>query len=289
MSPLSPIHFALRPVGSLGCVALCLPLVTGCGTPPLVALEPLKRVAAPAAITLHVTGYCPAPHDSYKQLYAANLSALLRKGELLIDFDRDGVPDTDEATAKLDASSPDTSGQGFGDLASFLTGSARIGVPCDNPGIDSNGDGLDDCARRALSLSRDTFSTVGDGIPDFLKLRAGLDATNPVAGTQNPMGDGISNGDKIRMNIPLLEKATPEVLAYALAYEVSPGKDTGCFDFTVSNIPLAASPNGNLVRIYIVEQTPSAGWKLQSRVVEVPPSTAGGTRLTYRYEEMEKP
>ena len=267
----------------------------GCDKTPVTPLQMIEQSAQLNTININVFQYCPQAENVYKQIFVANLSYILKQGQLLNDYDRDGVTDVDEAGMGLNSLNPDTSGQGFGDLASFIVGEIHIDRPCNSPGVDSNHDGLRDCARQALGLSTTTFTTAGDGVPDYLKARAGLDPKDPEQSMMDPMGDGYTNLQKLQMNLPILETATADQLKFAIQYQVKPSTNNqpGCYDFQFSNIPLASTTNGNYIRLYFVELTPYSGgrtqpgvWALESRFVEISAQQTPGLTLSYQYSNL---
>jgi hypothetical protein len=233
---------------------------TACTNESLVALQPLELLPHPTTITLEITDYCPAKTKQLKDFIVSNFSAVIRKGVLQQDWDRDGIPDSEDSDAYLNIKSrtADTNTDGYSDLLMYWSGISAAQqaylTNCLDPAKDSDGDGLNDCEEALLKTDR--FKLTNDYLTKYLKIRNGINPLSEGTMEQDPDGDGISNYDEIKQHTPIYEYNTPAIQSLAYHYESSFSNDNGklCFGFKVSNIPLTNVSNGNLVMGYIVEE-----------------------------------
>jgi hypothetical protein len=231
----------------------------------------MSQISRPAHkhITVRINHYCASAGNNLGNFYLINASYVIAKGQLLLDSDRDGVPealDTD-ATLGLTPNSAFSISNGFGDLVAFATGMNSISQiklmtyqACTNPRLDTDEDGLSDCAEKSvLKTKQDEFDTDGDGIPDELELRFGLNAIDASDDILNSSGDGFSNLQKIKMQLPIRESTTETLKQEAHEYELIPSASTTssqlCFDLKVTNIPIIPTANGNLAILHLIEKT----------------------------------
>ena len=191
---------------------------------------------------------------------------------------RDGLPDSlktlEEGRYGFTPDLPDWNSDGFGDLLMYLAGitsahqnslycgpAQRISSANDSfeyadarlVGSPRQVVGLRDCEKVFLQLDPTSFDHDDDGIPDYLEIRAGLNPKNPHDVDLSIAGDGSTNLEKVKLNIPVDEAATsqPNTL-YAYKYD-SNFSVTGARKFTVSNIALLQGGLDNFIAIYIVE------------------------------------
>ena len=195
----------------------------------------------------------------------SNLNVRAGVSSLLVDSDRDGIPDDDEDLLGTSPILWDTDADGCGDL---LEGRLRFDplssdCGCSPPVTDEDRDGLNSCEELWLGTTRDIFDSDTDGIPDGIEFSLGL----------NPLGedrlddldfDGVRNGDEVQRHTNP-QADDPEVQSrWAYAYSVvgRPVMDEGrrCYDFRVSNVqfrPVSETPGQpggtNLLRVYFAQ------------------------------------
>ncbi len=241
-----------------------------CFSEPLSTLTVLQTARIPQKrISYLIQSYCASSGMTLSDLFLINSSYVISKGQIQIDTDRDGIPDLFDIDPELGLtpysafSLPD----GFGDLVAFASGATKTSQSklmkygnCTNPHLDSDGDGLSDCAETIiLKTNPNNSDTDGDGIPDELELRFGLNPLDPSDARLSAAGDGITNLQKIKMQLPLRESATSETKLYAHEYELVPvsknNLDRLCFDLKIKNIPIVNMTDGNLIISYISEKS----------------------------------
>lgn len=254
-------------------------IITGCGKPE--ALKPLDAnslAVPPQVMSVRIKGYRPQAGKTFQNLFVSNFSVKAAKGKLELSSSRDGMPDSLKQSLipqygfKID--NPESTTFGFADLLLFNSG---ITIPQQNllycsPNLSfssSNDDftyqdkrfvgspqtflGLRDCEKLYMGLDPKSFNSAGDGIPDYLKLRCGLNPLDKNDAYLSAAGDGVSNLDKCKKNIPIDESATSEanqLFAYQYLTEVQPD---GSVTFTISNIPILNGGQDNFLAFYMTE------------------------------------
>jgi len=244
-------------------VSLVALLITACGKENLVPL--LTRALPPKqkTVTLLVRHYCATPNYRYKDAIASNYSAKVDKGIIVSDFDRDGIPNLYDVDSKLNIAFNfrDTNADGYSDLLMLLGGFTAEAQ--DNlklcPAIyqDTDKDGLTDCEENnLLHTDPQKLDTDGDGIPDFLEVRSGMNPLDPYDGFQDLDLDGYVNSVEVKMNTPLAESPLPEAYDLAFHYEKKRTdlEDLACFDLEVKNVPVVNVSNGNLIVFFFIEE-----------------------------------
>ena len=178
-------------------------------------------------------------------------------GRLVADSDRDGLSDDDEDVRGTDPTKRDSDGDRYGDLFEVRFAEAGFdpndpglpAAPCDD-GADLDGDGLGACEEDFLGTRPRAADSDGDGMPDGIELALGSDPV--VADSSRDLDfDEVDNGEELR-------SGTQPRVADAALYRTSRIRygisDKGviavtrdgqtaerrCYDFTVSDIPLAA-------------------------------------------------
>jgi len=183
-----------------------------------------------------------------KEFIAVNRNSLPTEDGLVPDSDADGLSDREEDELGLDPLNPDTDGDFYNDRLEhqFRTlGLDPLAVDtfptCDDPFIDSDGDGLRDCEEDLLATDPTLFDTDADGFPDWLEFRMG---TNAIFrdGLDDIDIDGAPNGVELRANTdPLSNDARVRAsLAYRYRnFDLGPTPDQRqCYNLRVSNITL---------------------------------------------------
>ena len=149
--------------------------------------------------------YKPQAQVAYQEQFhwAINLTSLYVDGKQEADSDMDGVID------RLDPNplNPRSSGGVLDKLCMMKNGT----TPCIQPFPDCDkqmvGLGLNACdievAKQIYGQTLTGFDTDGDGLPDFLEIRMGLNPTVSDLGLADRDGDGLTNYQEIQMGLNL--------------------------------------------------------------------------------------
>lgn len=247
--------------------------------PTLQKLEVIPMAAPPQTITLKIKAYRPQSGRIFKHLFVSNFSVKAQKGALSESSARDGLPDAvkaaNAAVYGTTTSSAYSSNLYFSDLMLYLSGikvsqqsflycpSSRM-LSSTSDGLISTDNrvsppvpsflGLRDCEKSYLGLDPLKFDFDGDGIPDYLELRCGLNPKNPNDAKLSIAGDGISNLEKCKRNIPIDEDANSQPNQLFAYHYLEKKQDNGSTDFTISNIPILNGGKDNFIAYYLVEQ-----------------------------------
>jgi len=183
-----------------------------------------------------------------KEFIALNRNSLPTENGLVPDSDADGLSDREEDELGLDPLVTDTDGDFFNDRLEHQFQTLGFDplvvdtVPtCDDPFIDSDGDGLRDCEEDLLATDPTLFDTDADGFPDWVEFRNGTNAI--FADSLDDIDiDGETNGVELRENTdPLSNDARVRAsLAYRYRiFDLGPTQDQRqCYNLRVSNITL---------------------------------------------------
>lgn len=250
--------------------------LTGCSDSVLMpAQKPVNT------ITLQILNYCPVSGFTTRDTFAYNASAKITGVNWTTDFDRDGITDSVEQDQNIvgqygiSATLSNTVNPSYSDLVIMkmgLTASAQNLLPnCANPTADIDNDGLTDCEEAYLQTDQQKADTDGDGIPDGVEFRFGLNPKDSYDSFQSIMGDNMTNLEKLKSNIPTSIMAEPRIKIMGLNYTYSAAAATNplpnCKDITVSNIPVVKASNGNKIMVYVVEDkvTSTSGTTILTR------------------------
>lgn len=191
-----------------------------------------------------------------KEFLVYNRNAIPTVDGFLPDTDADGLSDAEELlivdpadpTLTLNPLSADTDGDFFSDKVEHLLRNLgmdpfvpTLPLDCEDPTIDTDGDGLYDCEERLLASDKTLFDTDADGFPDNIEFRAG---TNILFNDNldDLDLDGVNNGKEIRAHTDAT--SNDAVLRAEVAYRYRTtdlGETTdlrNCYDMRVSNITL---------------------------------------------------
>ncbi len=194
-------------------------------------------------------------------LFAQPRTATLAGGEYVSDLDGDGLPDALEADAGTSPILADTDGDGFDDHYELgheadgfdpLLKDAR-GCDPSSPqtagciSVDTDGDGLSQYAEAFFGTSVTTVDSDLDLLPDGLEVRWGLDPLVPNTGDSD--GDGVGDVSEVQRGTDpkTSDAALLDKLGAVLATTAEPPDANGstCYDFTLSHLPVAATPEAN--------------------------------------------
>ena len=210
-------------------------------------------------------------YTSIKRVYTlvnvivSNLNIRAGVGHLLVDSDRDGIPDEEEVEQDTSPVLRDTDEDGCSDLLErrLQFDPLTDDCGCIPPITDDDRDGLNSCEELWLGTARDIYDSDRDGIPDGLEFTQGL----------NPLGDdrlddldfdGVRNGDEVQRHTN--PEADDPLVHARWAYDYSivergvNDESRRCYDFQVGNVqfrPTLDTPDQhmgtNLLRVYFAE------------------------------------
>lgn len=253
--------------------------ITGCGkTDAIQKLDQGSLALAPDTMTVLIKGYRAQAGSTLQNLFVSNFSVRVSHGQLFYSTARDGMDDTLKKTLATNfgfsIASPESVVTGFADLLVFNMGVKTSQQPlifCSGSQMtNTSGDGflyddrrvggkngtflgIRDCEKVQLGLKPKLFDSAGNGIPDYMKLRCGINPTNKNSAFVSTASDGVANIDKCKRHIPLDENAaTQPNQLYAYQYSTQQNGD-GSTDFTVANIPILNGGDQNFLAFYITE------------------------------------
>lgn len=198
-----------------------------------------------------------------KSFFAQAMSSEAGEAGRVVDTDGDGLIDEldNDFTWGTSRYEPDIDGDGFDDFFEVKRRSDGFqpakpdGRGCDpnsplTPGCisrDTDGDGLSQYAEAYLDTRATLVDTDGDGIPDGLESKYGLDPTVRVLGGYDTDGDGLPDPEEFRIGSNPVKPDRPyqEKAGYQYKLTATPEGNHYCYDFTVSNLQLVTPPNRN--------------------------------------------
>lgn len=154
------------------------------------------------------------------------------------DTDDDGFDDTFEVRRFDDGFRPDSKDGRGCDKASPLTPNCQI--------RDTDGDGLSQFAETYLKTRPTLVDSDGDGVPDGMEVRYGLDPNVRLISGIDTDGDGTSDSDEFRMGSNPVSRDRPFQEKGAYQYSITSetmADQSVCYDFRVSNLQLVTPPN----------------------------------------------
>jgi hypothetical protein len=211
-----------------------------------------------------------ASRNVLKSLLVQPLSSEAGPVDRVVDSDGDGLPDdvdTDYPNKPLPTSPyfADTDGDGFDDAFEVrhadngFRPDIKDGRGCDpasplTPNCkvrDTDGDGLSSYAEEYLKTFPTLVDSDGDGIPDGLEVKYGLNPLARNAGGLDTDGDGVSDADEFRLGSNPIKRDNEyqdrNGFQYALSSEIQ-ADNSVCYDFTISNVQLVTPPNRSGLR-----------------------------------------
>ena len=243
----------------------------------LVPLDVNAQGVAPVTTSILIQNYKPQVGNTLKNIFVSNFSVIAKNGQLQYSTARDGLPDptklTLNSTYGFNTNSPESAVTGFPDLLVFKSGltiSKQNSLNCAPSQMGSStGDwfqysdyrqggalttiGLRDCDKLYIGLKPTSFDSNNNGIPDYLEMRCGMNPLSPIQSTLSAAGDGVSNLQKCRLNIPIDESASTSAnQLYAYVYTNTNNPD-GTTNISVTNIPVLNQAQDNMIAIFVVE------------------------------------
>ncbi len=196
-----------------------------------------------------------------KSFFVQALSSEPGESARQVDTDGDGLVDEfdNDFTHGTNRFVIDTDEDGFDDLFEVrraddgFRASVKDGRGCDpasplTPGCqlrDTDGDGLTSWAEAYLKTVQTLVDSDGDGIPDGLEVKYGLDPKQRLLNGLDTDGDGTPDGEEFRIgsNPVSRDRAFQEKSAYQYKITSQVVDRHVCYDFTVSNLQLVTPPN----------------------------------------------
>jgi len=254
-----------------------------------------------------------ASKNVLKSLIVQSLRSVPAVTERKVDSDGDGLPDDVDQSYVNGTSQfqPDSDQDGFDDNFEVMHRSEGFDPAkkdlrgCDpnsplTPGCqywtDTDGDGLSQYAEIYLKTNAGLVDTDGDGIPDGIEVRYGLDPLTSNNGMDTD-SDGIGDLEEIRAGT---DPSRPDRSLYDLSavqytYTATDQSDGSvCYDYAVSGLELVTPPNSvstqegfNLFKVWFAEAPQSAVstdygvWKVACAWAQYSPSlgNASGVRV----------
>lgn len=265
----------------------------------LIRLEEMRPPGPVDTVSVEIKRYCPAVGRSFKNLFVKNAMVKVQQGRLKIDSDGDGLTDEMEdannAGFNINKTKYDTNNDMFSDLLMILQGintTQQLNLACTDQ-TDSDGDGivwldpsnntqkfigLRNCEETRLTHTDPSkFDTDGDGIPDYFELRCGLNPLNPTDSQIDTDGDGVLNINECRKNTPIDENNnSSNIKTFEYNYSLTADlQNPGCYNFTISNIPVLNGGNGNLLIFNFIENDSATIPHLWTNFMVLPSNSNG--------------
>jgi len=264
---------------------------------PLLPLVQEGLKANQKTVTLKMNNYCLNASMEASGFFAINMSMKVEDGGAYIDFDRDGIPNyRDEGIAlNIALDDGDSNDDGYSDLMIFLAGisapeQVHLQSKCEDHTADSDHDGLTDCEETLLKTSLVNFDTDGDGIPDYLEVRFGLDPLDAIDASLDTDGDGVNNFNEVKANTPV-DESNHNGIIKALEMKYDTFQTTTlpqvCYSYQISNVSIVASSNANMIRLYFIEKqkTNLNNTTLKIINLQIDPSVLSHATLEFNFDD----
>lgn len=226
-----------------------------------------------------------ASQNVMKTIMLQSLTSVPSEEKRIVDSDGDGLPDDFDNTFSHGTNSftADSDGDCFDDqfeirraTEGFLAGNDKDTRGCDpnSPASldctcqDTDGDLLSQYAEAYLKTRGGLVDSDGDGVPDGLEARYGLNPLFRAEAGLDTDGDGITDYDEFRAGSDPTRQDTAFFEKYGYQYEVTSETMTDgsiCYDFTISNVQMVTPPpragqrqGYNLFRVWFA-QAPESG------------------------------
>ncbi|PWU15571.1 MAG: hypothetical protein C5B49_11630 [Bdellovibrio sp.] len=234
--------------------------------------------APPDVVAIKLSKYVPQQGNGFQHLYVSNFSVKVENNQLALSTSRDSLSDSMKQQLAADygftVGSAESAVRFFADLLLFSLGvklpqqyllhcSSNLALSTSNDaliytdtrqaGSPQEFLGLRDCEKTYMGLNPKTFDYSGNGIPDYLKLRCGLNPLNKNDAYVSTAGDGVANIDKCKRNVPIDQNffsQPSQTFAYQYSSQVSAD---GTMEFDINNIPILNGGADNFIAFYFVE------------------------------------
>ncbi len=134
---------------------------------------------------------------------------------------------------------------------------------------DTDGDGLSQYAESYMQTRAGLIDSDGDGVPDAMEVRYGLDPLEPNVSGIDTDGDALPDDDELRAGSDPTrrDEAFYERYGYQYSVTIAEKRTNGstCYDFTISNLQMVTPPNRsgvqqgyNLFKVWFAE-APESG------------------------------
>jgi hypothetical protein len=201
------------------------------------------------------------PDSMDNNFYALSIGRSWRSEQFFADTDGDCFDDNFEVMHYDDGFRPDVKDGRGCDPMSPLT----LNCAC----RDTDGDGLSQYAEDYLHTRQTVVDSDGDGVPDGMEARYGLDPLVPQANGLDTDGDGNSDLAEFRADSNPIHRDTAFFDKNGYEYEITPTEmpdNTICYQFSVSNLQLVKTDGQpgatrigfNLFKVYFAE-SPESG------------------------------
>lgn len=250
-------------------------------------------------VNVKILGYCPIGDYSLQEIFAINMSSSRDGANLIIDSDRDGLSDDFENVPlhiddyNISSAVSDTNGDEYSDGVTIAVGyvtAQQVNLrACLTGQNDIDYDGLTDCEENVLRTIKNNPDSDGDGVPDGLEIRIGLNPLDPNDSSLDFDNDLRSALVEVKANTPMYLTDTPDIGDQAFRYTVNNytqqvgSSSEVCHNMQISNVPVMETANGNVVRVYLMEHeyTTNNGDVTRLKVFEVgmPSSTLDGANI----------
>jgi hypothetical protein len=227
-----------------------------------------------------------ASRNVIKTLAVESLTSIPGESGREVDSDGDGLPDTTDNTftQQTNAFIADSDGDCLDDGfearrvdQGFKPGNDKDARGCDPDSPltpqcvcrDTDGDGLSQFAEAYVQTRAGLIDSDGDGVPDAMEVRYGLDPRMPNVAGIDTDGDGLPDDDELRAGSDPTKRdnAFYERHGYQYSVTIAEKRDNGstCYDFTISNLQMVTPPNRsgvqqgyNLFKVWFAE-APESG------------------------------
>ncbi len=227
-----------------------------------------------------------ASRNVIKTLAVESLTSIPGESGREVDSDGDGLPDTTDNTFTLQTNAfiADSDGDCLDDGfearrtdQGFKPGNDKDARGCDPASPltpqcvcrDTDGDGLSQFAEAYMQTRAGLIDSDGDGVPDAMEVRYGLDPRMPNVSGIDTDGDGLPDDDELRAGSDPTKRdnAFYERHGYQYSVTIAEKRDNGstCYDFTISNLQMVTPPNRsgvqqgyNLFKVWFAE-APESG------------------------------
>jgi hypothetical protein len=233
---------------------------------------------SPDVVNVKILNYRPQSGNVFQNIFVSNFSVKASRGQLQWSSARDRLSDSLKQstvyTYGFYPESPESAVPGFADLFLYNAGinisqynllycaTNQMGSSTNDmivyndaryAGSPTTTLGLRNCEKSYMGLNLNKFDHNNNGIPDYLEIRCGLNPLNMTQAFTSTAGDGVSNIDKCKMNIPIDESVDTESnKLFAYKYQQNINAD-GSVDFSVTNIPVLNEGEENMLVFYVTE------------------------------------